>query len=325
MSALEWRPMVPADAGRWSVLHNCVQQADGGHEFLTEQDLSEEFDDPTRDYAHGSVAICDGPDLAGYGLVSSRAEVPGPVHQMRYEGGVHPAYRGRGLGGRLLDWAGSAAASLHAARGPRRPLALMTDCLTSNTGAMALFAAHGYQQVRWFHEMSRTLTAPLPAPASPPGVTITPFTPDRTAEALAVRNDAFRDHWGAPSKPAEAFDHWLGSAMFRPAFSFMADADGEPAGIILCQEYAGVQEFTGVQDLYIAVIGTRPASRKRGIASALLARAMAEGRDQGFASASLTVDADSLTGALALYERAGFSVRHTTVRQRKQLSGEWRG
>ncbi len=28
-----------------------------------------------------------------------------PVHDMRHEGGVHPSYRGRGLGGELLDWA----------------------------------------------------------------------------------------------------------------------------------------------------------------------------------------------------------------------------
>lgn len=322
MRTLEWRPIVAADAGRLSVLFNAVQQADGGQEFLTEQDLREEFDDPAQEFAQGSVAICDGPDLAGYGLLTSRVAAAGRVHQMRYEGGVHPAYRGRGLGGRLLDWAAAAAVTVHAQRDPGRPLALQTDCLTSNTGAMRLFAAHGYRQVRWFHDMSRELATPLPPATDPPGVTITPFTPDRTADALTVRNEAFQDHWGSARKPAEMWDRWLGSAVFRPALSFLADADGELAGMILCQEYEGVQAVTGVRDLYIAVIGTRPAARKRGIASALLARAMTQARDQGFSTATLTVDADSLTGALALYERAGFSVRYTTVRQRKALSAD---
>jgi len=47
-----------------------------------------------------------------------------PVRAMRYQGGVHPAYRGRGLGTALLDWAAGAAGVIHAGRFPGRPLSL---------------------------------------------------------------------------------------------------------------------------------------------------------------------------------------------------------
>lgn len=77
--------------------------------------------------------------------------------------------------------------------------------------------------------------------------------------------------------------------------------------------------MTGKRDFYIPLVGTRRAGRKRGIATALLARALAEAQAAGFATASLTVDADSPTGALGLYQRVGFTVRDTWVAQFKPL------
>jgi ribosomal protein S18 acetylase RimI-like enzyme len=76
-----------------------------------------------------------------------------------------------------------------------------------------------------------------------------------------------------------------------------------------------------VRDLYIPLLGTRRAARGRGIASTLLARALTGAGAAGFTAASLRVDADSLTGALGLYERAGFTVEHTSITQLKHLPG----
>ena len=46
--------------------------------------------------------------------------------------------------------------------------------------------------------------------------------------------------------------------------------------------------------------------RGRGLASALLARVLAAARDEGYRTASLNVDTANPTGALGVYERAGF-------------------
>jgi mycothiol synthase len=67
------------------------------------------------------------------------------------------------------------------------------------------------------------------------------------------------------------------------------------------------------------VVATRRSARKRGIASALLSRALADARSAGFTAASLSVDADSPTGAFGLYQRAGFAIRTTSVTQVKDL------
>jgi len=62
-------------------------------------------------------------------------------------GGVHPAYRQRGLGGRLLSWAETAAVPLHRERYPDRPLSLfgsLTVDADSPTGAVGLYERAGF-------------------------------------------------------------------------------------------------------------------------------------------------------------------------------------
>ncbi len=48
-------------------------------------------------------------------------------------------------------------------------------------------------------------------------------------------------------------------------------------------------------------------------------RALTGARAAGFTSASLGVDADSPTGALGLYQRAGFTVMLTSITHTKPL------
>ena len=313
-----WRPIEPADAGNWSALLIAIQATDHGWDFFSERDLLEEFGRPDRDFARGSMGIFTGGAMVGYGTLGCR-DAADPVHEMRYWGGVHPAYRQRGLGGQLLGWAETAAVPLHRERYPDRPLSLSGFCLSHNAAAVALYAARGYQPVRWFHAMVRDLTTALPEVPAPPGVQITAFTPEQSETARLIRNEAFTDHRGSTETSAEGWAHFMAASAFRPAFSFLAYASGEPAGFVISHEYDVYAEATGIQDLFIAILGTRRAARKRGVGSALLVRALTEARAAGFTSASLAVDADSPTGAVGLYERAGFTVDHTSVTQSKPL------
>jgi mycothiol synthase len=316
--AFGWRPIGPADVAGWAALLAAIQAVDGEDEHFGEQDLLEDISDPYADFARGSVAVYAGNAMIGYGSLTSRSAAD-PVHEMWQRGGVHPAYRSRGLGGRLLDWAERAAVPLHRERYRGRPLALSAGCLSSNEAAVALYAAHGYRQARWFHGMTRDLTAALPEIPAPAGVQIVGFTPERAQDALLVRNEAFRDHWGSTDDTAEQWAHFLEYSAFRPALSFLAYAGQEPLGIIFGLEYDAYTAATGTRDMYIPLVGTRRAGRKRGIASALLARALAGARTAGFATASLGVDADSPSGALGLYERAGFTVRETWIAELKPV------
>ncbi len=126
--------------------------------------------------------------------------------------------------------------------------------------------------------MTRDLSAALPELPVPDGVEVVGFTAERSQDARLVRNESFRDHWGSTETTAEGWANSLSSRAFRPALSFLADAGQEPLGIVLGHEYDAHTETTGQRDLYIPVVGTRRAGRGRGIAAALLARALAEAR-----------------------------------------------
>ncbi|HTW09411.1 MAG TPA: GNAT family N-acetyltransferase, partial [Acidimicrobiales bacterium] len=152
-------------------------------------------------------------------------------------------------------------------------------------------------------------------PVAPPGVEIAPWRPEFSEDARMMRNEAFRDHWGSSDVAPEDWAHFMAVAAFRPDYSFVAFANGEPAGFIIAQEYA--EPGTAGRDLYIATVGTRAAHRKRGVASALLTRALSGAKAAGFAQASLDVDADSPTGALGLYTSLGFVRVHTYVMLKK--------
>jgi mycothiol synthase len=313
------RPLAPGDVRDWVALLTAIQDADGSDDYPSEQDLLEAFGQPDRDFESGSLAIYDGRTMVGYGVLTSRDEAD-PVHDMRYAGGVHPSYRGRGLGGELLDWAEQAAVPLHNDRHPGRPLSLSSGCLSSNAGAVALHEQRGYQPVRWFHSMVRDLSAAIPEAVAPAGVQIVGYQPDMAEQARLIRNESFRDHWGTTETSAELWAHFLASNAFRPGFSFLAYEASEPLGMLLSYEYEAYNAKTGHRDLHIGLVGTRAAGRKRGIATALLGTAMSAARADGYDQASLGVDADSLTGAVRLYEHVGFTVALTRTAYRKRLA-----
>ena len=257
--------------------------------------------------------------MVGYGVLTLRG-VADPVHTMLHEGGVHPSYRGRGLGGELLDWAEQAAVPLHNERFPGRRLSLSSGCLSTNAGAVALHEQRGYQPVRWFHSMVRDLSQPIAAAAIPDGLAITGYQPDMAEHARLIRNESFRDHWGSTETSPESWAHFLASSAFRPGLSFLAYQGSEPLGMLISREHDAYNSATGHRDMHISLVGTRAAGRKRGIATALLVTAMSAARAEGYDQASLGVDADSLTGAVRLYEHVGFTVALTWTAYRKQLT-----
>jgi mycothiol synthase len=314
-----WRPLDKSQARQWASLAAAICEADDDDDILGEDDLAEAFDDPESDFERGSIAAYDGEAMIAHCALFPRTEAD-PIHMMHMWGGVHPDYRGLGIGSSMLTWAERAARPMHAARFPGRPLALLGQCLAKVTGAGALFEANGYRQTRWFHSMECDLSSCVPPQADlPHGIRIVGYTADRSQDALLVRNEAFRDHWDNTETSQESWNYFMSFGAFRPAFSFLAYDGSEPVCILMGHEYDAYTRAMGKRDLHVALVGTRKHARKRGIASALLVRALTAAKDDGCGSASLGVDADSPTGAVGVYERIGFAVKDTWVAMIKML------
>ncbi len=128
---------------------------------------------------------------------------------------------------------------------------------------------------------------------------------EERAVLRAVR-EAFRDHWGYVEHPFEDdYQQWMHMLKddpdFDPSLWFLAVERDEIVGTSLCRLKARDDAEMG----WVGTLGVRRAWRRQGIALALLQHSFKEFYRRGKRKVGLGVDAQSLTGATRLYEKAG--------------------
>lgn len=235
-------------------------------------------------------------------------------------GVVHPAHRRRGTGTRLMR-AVEARAREVAGGPPGHPAgSLTTFCRSFQADHVALYESRGMSPTRYFISMQRALRDDLTEIAAPDGFVIRTYR-DEDDEALRdAHNDAFRDHWDhTPLSPELWRDELRGVSYFRPDLWFVAWAGGEIAGFALNKVDPHYIERVGRPEGVVDEVGVRRPWRKRGLATALLARSLRALREAGMDHALLGVDADSPTNAVRLYERVRFKEIRRNVVYRKAL------
>ena len=312
---LRWRPVGPADVPAMTVLFAEIEESDRYGWHFDASFLARWLADPMIDLGRGSTAAFDAGRMVATGVLAARSEAD-PVHAMHYEGGVHPAYRGRGLGTALLDWAVRAAVPLHADRFPGQALAVQCGFPVSDTAAAELFAQHRFAPVRYFRKMARGLDGDdLPTVRVPDGFEIVPYRADLDEAMRVAKNEAFRDHWDVTPTTPEIWRSRFTGAEFRPGLSPLAidAATGQVVGLIVTHEHGADPAAAGRPDAHLNNVGTLRPARGRGVATALIATMLRAAHEHGFATASLQVDTENLTGALGVYEKSGFAVVDTWV------------
>lgn len=222
---------------------------------------------------------------------------------------VHPRYAGRGIDAYLLQWAiqGTRRKVDQAPEGARVVLHHHTN--SANEAARALLEQAGFQIVRRSYRMRIDLdTPPIPAQI-PEGISIRPFRPGEERALLYADFEAFKDHWGRSDDPFDEFfkhwDHYMQTdPLFDPALWFVAVDGDEVAGVSLCTPM--IYEDPGMG--WVNSLAVRRPWRKHGLGLALLQHSFGEFYRRGKPRAGLGVDAENLTGALRLYEKAGMRI-----------------
>ncbi|HEX5620746.1 MAG TPA: GNAT family N-acetyltransferase [Solirubrobacteraceae bacterium] len=319
---LTWRALTTDDVPALTRAFAAVESADHTDEHYSEQDVRDELEDESFDLGRDSFAAltADG-EIVAFVWIRGAAEVR-DLDQLEATGAVVPAARRRGLGRRLLDWAEQRAASLHAERHPSVAAAICVDVHENNPGKRALVETAGYEATRWWYRMTHGLADPLPTvPPPPPGLVVTPYTRDRDEAVRQAHREAFAGHWGSTPPDEQRWrQRFTGASHFQPGVSWLVLDGDEVVAYLLTSLWEADASATGVREAFVAQLGVRPPWRRRGLGTLLLATALESYVPAGYDRSALTVDTDNATGALHLYERAGFALNDTAVSWTKRLA-----
>ena len=316
MDDLTIRHPTPADAAAITEHLRTVEEVDRTGEHYSTDDVVELLENPMIDPGKDWVlAEVDG-RLVASTLLMPRAPADGAV-DIAIVGEVHPAHRGRGIGSTLLPMMVTRAREYAAEQGAHLSAVLRGQVISDDEGAAGLFESLGFAALRWNFLMEADLSAPPQQPSTgqttalPEGYTVHTWEGIEHDEIRAAHNAAFGGHhYGFTPWDAQMWEQWVsGSRAYRPALSLVArDVDGDIAAYVQTAEYDAVAETTGVREAFVAKVGTTPGHRRQGLASALLAQCIELYRQHGFDRSALDVDSENPSGALGVYERAGFVV-----------------
>ena len=282
-----------------ALLQACARDEYGTDEAMwgTREALQAEWQAPGVDPAADAwlVTTADG-RLAGYALAAEEGLADASIGMTTR---VAPAYRGRGISTFLLSrveqWAlarlAMAPASTHAT--------LTTWVSQVNEAARQLLEQVGYRrrQSSWLMEIQ--MQEMPAAPRWPQGMMVRTVVPGREERIVfETVQEAFSDLRGYLPTSYEEWEHWMVKREeVDLSLWFLAWDEQELAGCSLCEYRAGCG--------WVEQLAVRRPWRHQGLGMALLLYSFGTFYHRGTTEVRLLVDAESLTGATRLYERAG--------------------
>jgi GNAT superfamily N-acetyltransferase len=226
----------------------------------------------------------------------------------------------------LLDWILARHLDVARAQGPvdRARTASITT-MRETAEARAALDSRAFLAARYGFEMLRPSLDDIPERSLPAGVEVRPAHASQLRRIWEAELEAFAAHWGAGAEDGseERWRDFLADPLRDLALWQVAWEGDQIAGMVRPFINADENARLGVSRGWCENISTRAPWRGRGVASALISRALQALRDRGMTEAALGVDAQNETGALQLYQRMGFreAARETEWRRPLVLVG----
>ncbi len=306
----------------WS--QSVIQENEVSDAAVIRNELASPGFDPARD-----IRVVFAPDGTMVGYIEVWTIAKPPIHPWIW-GRVHPDYSNLGIGTYLLQWAEERACKTMEEVPADVRFAPRIGTYRTAEASKKLFDDIGYQLIRSSYEMRIDMDVPPPASIWPKGITFRTYNPDTDVEAVySAQDESFRDHFGHVEQPFEEglarFKHFMtGYEGFDPTLWFLAMDGNQIAGVSLCRPSSYNDPDLG----FVSTLAVRRPWRKLGIGLALLHHSFGEFYRRGKRKAGLGVDAENLTGALHLYEKAGmhihraFDIYEKEIRPGREISVE---
>ncbi len=302
------RPARMEDADAVAEMLNAHSQALMGVNSESAEAVVNFWETPGVDIDFDTLMILDEQgNLAGYSDVYDANDPHVHIYSCGF---VRPDLFGIGVGSALADWLVERGMK-GLGRAPEGARVVLVQFAPVEDGAAGrILESRGFEHVRGSYQMRIDLDEEPAEPAALPGITICPIDMQRDfAEAVRTIRVAFRDHYGFVEEPFDqSLRRWQHLAAtdphFDPTVFFVAKVGDAVAGVCYCTPHTEEDDTMA----WVNTLGVRRDWRGRGIGHVLLRTAFREFYKRGFRKVGLGVDAQSLTGATRLYEKAGMYV-----------------
>lgn len=321
---LHWRPVSEGDLDSWAALIARTAAVEQPVWFERRADLEQIVESKKNPIGQNAVL---GFDSEGVSRAYARLTKNQDGDKANGFCAVDPQWQRRGVGSALLRWLEARTRQRFAEDGsvqgsdtPAQPR-LRIFIEQKQQHQCALLEESGYEVVRYYNEMHRPLSAPLPEAPLADGLEFVPMEPGLSESLRLAHNQVFADHWGSEPRDEESWGFVVNDPLARPDLSAVVreSSTGEVVGYQLASHDPETAVTRGFTEGYTDLLGVRREFRGRGIAQALLADAMRRFAAAGMDLASLDVDSDNPTGAMALYRKMGYAPVNTSLAWDKVL------
>jgi len=228
-------------------------------------------------------------------------------------GWVLPDWRGRGIGTAMLHWAEDRSRRLAAAWHPAEPFELAANASSTEKEATALLTHEGYLAGYTVLELSLDAATPVPTYPLPAGLEVRSVRPEHLSLIAASIGEAYRQEYEEgrfqESYDPAAYAAELSAPKHDSTLWQVAWEGDQVAGQVLSIVENGRAE--------VFEVSVRPAWRRRGLARALLSRALRRLRGRGIDVIRIGTVSEFRTRARDLYSTVGFRVLKEFPRYRK--------
>ena len=286
-------------------LINTCEEVDRLDEGTSISELQQKFNKPSLDKAR-DIRLWEDANGKLIGFAQLGIVDLGEVIDGRLSFRVHPDARGGDVEAVAIAWGEVRMREVSVMRSS--PVKLRSSVRAEDGDRISVLASCGFKVDRYFFRMARSLSEPIPEPQFPQGFALIQFPGEQDATAwVEMFNQSFIDDWNHHDLTVDRFKYNLAKPDYRNDLNLIAVA-GDGSFVAFCYGHISQKENdrTGRNEGWIAYLGTRRAFRKIGLGRAMLLAGLHRLKAAGVATAILGVDAENSSGALRLYESAGF-------------------
>lgn len=288
---------------------------------MTADDYRRRDENPINQDPHKDrlMAEVDG-KLVGFAEVSWEQLTDG-LRLYKHYAHVAPEWRHAGIRRALLRWSEEHLREIADLHPPEIRKMYDTWANDEENDWKSLVLSEGYLAAHHVLEMVRDNLENIPDLRLPNGVLVRPVEPgdiraiwDLSKEAMRDDRDYLEDRYGEAH-----LQEYLKEPTCDPNLWAVAWAGSRPVGVVKTYINGAENAQYGRKRGHTENIAVARNWRKRGIASALVARSLRTLKDCGMTSATLDVDSQNPSGALGVYERMGFKKVKAFTFYRKPL------